>query len=89
MLRQAMPDPNALADAQAILIRCGAISYAIAQLFCRYQTAQNILTALPLAQQETLATLLGSTINPVKELLAMVGASMPDMQLILPQLDPV
>lgn len=77
-LRKAIPDPDALAQAQSILIRCGAISYAIDQLIRRYRRAQSILAETNLERPDTLDRLFSSVIMPVKELLQMAGAPEPD-----------
>ncbi|MDJ0752734.1 MAG: polyprenyl synthetase family protein [Ardenticatenaceae bacterium] len=67
-LRQTISDPQALTEAQAILLRCGAISYAIAHLLERYKQADEILRATPLPGQVELEKLLERIIQPVDEL---------------------
>jgi geranylgeranyl pyrophosphate synthase len=90
-LRRAITCPDALAEAQSILIRCGAISYAVDQLLRRFLTSQKILTTMSLVGQDRLEVLLHSVINPVQELLTMMGVAQPNdalTSLILPSLDP-
>jgi octaprenyl-diphosphate synthase len=89
-LRQVIHEPDALAEAQSILIRCGALSYAIDQLLRRYVEAQKILANMALVRRERIETILDEVVNPVKELLAAVGFSQADVALasLLPQLDP-
>lgn len=76
-LRQAIAEPAALAAAQLILIRSGAISYATDQLLRRYGQAQALLAALPAGCQDPLAALFERLMQPVQELLAAAGASPP------------
>lgn len=81
VLRDAIPDPDALAGAQTILIRCGAVSYCIDQLLGRVNTAREILTNTPLARQEKLEGLLVDIVGPVKNLFAEIGLEQPDILL--------
>ena len=76
-LRRALPDPEALAEAQAILIRCGAVSYGVYQLLGRYERAREMLKRLPLRRDEELAALLEDQARPVRELLASLGMALP------------
>lgn len=59
-LRQRSSDLEALNEAQEILIKCGAISYCIDQLLCRYRDAQTLATSMKLAYPDKLDALLGS-----------------------------
>jgi hypothetical protein len=70
-------DPDALAEAQKILICCGAVSYCVDQIIGRYKQAQSLLATLPLAQPEKLAGLLEPLIEPVQALLAEAGLPQP------------
>lgn len=90
-LRQAIPDLEALAEAQTILIQCGAISYAIDQLLRRYWQAQKILATISLVHQENIEELLDSVVNPVREILAVAGVTHPEalLSFTLPQPEPV
>jgi len=74
-LRQTIADPDALAEAQLILIRCGAISYAIDQLLRRYAKAQKALADLPRSCQDKLETMFDAAMNPVQELFVAAGAT--------------
>ncbi len=67
-LRQDIPDPEALAEAQTILIRCGAISYGIHHLLARYRVAQEMLQTMALPNQAELDTLFQKQIEPVEAL---------------------
>ncbi len=67
---QAAPDPEVLAEAQRILIRCGAISYGVQELVSRHQTAQAFLEALPVPHRAGLDLLLQESIAPVNKLFA-------------------
>jgi len=82
-LRQAIPDPDALVEAQTILIRCGAVSYCIDQLFCRVRAAQEILASTSLARPGKIEGLLTDIVKPVKNLFAEIGFEQPEM-LFLP-----
>lgn len=67
-------NPAALAEAQEILIRCGAVSYGVHELICRHQKAQTLLDSISLPQRAGLDALLEDLIRPVHELLARVNA---------------
>lgn len=71
-LRRVLPDTDALAEAQSILIRCGAVSYGIHQILSRYQQAQATLQTLPLVQHDGLNELMLGQVKPVRELFQMV-----------------
>lgn len=72
-LRKEASNPEKLAEAQTILIRCGAISYGVDQLVGRYQHAQAILDSLSLVKREELDSLLDEVIEPVKKLFSALG----------------
>ena len=74
-LRREAQDPKKLAEAQAILIRCGAISYGVDQLVQRYQKCRNILDTLPLINYEGLDLMLDKTIQPIKKLFEALGSN--------------
>ncbi len=78
-LRQAVSDPDALAEAQAILIRCGAFSYGVHQLLLRYQQAQQLVAGMPVCDRTGLETLLEEQVEPVRALFAAMGAAQPDL----------
>lgn len=71
-LRQAIPDPKALVEAQSILIRCGAISFAVDQILCRYQAARKILESIQLIHRTELEGLLEDVVDPVRKIFEFV-----------------
>ncbi|MDA1330810.1 MAG: polyprenyl synthetase family protein, partial [Chloroflexi bacterium] len=73
-LRAAIQSPGALQEAQAILVRCGAISYSVNELVKRAAQARALLESIPLAERADLAKLLDETIEPVEKLFEKVGA---------------
>jgi len=80
-LREAIPDSDALAEAQTILIRCGAVSYCIDQLLCRVQAAREILANTSFVRPATesrLEGLLAGVVEPVKNLFAEIGLEQPE-----------
>lgn len=77
-LRQSIPDPDALTEAQTILIRCGAVSYGIDQILHRYQKARKILESVPLTHPDKLESLLNDIVDPVKNLFLEIGVDHPD-----------
>jgi geranylgeranyl pyrophosphate synthase len=60
---------EALEEAQDILIQCGAVSYCVDQILKRYQTAQGILSSLPLSNRRPIVSLVESVFTPVQNLL--------------------
>lgn len=77
-LRQAIPNPEALTEAQTILIRCGAVSYCIDQILRRYQAAQKILGSMSLYQHEDFENLLDSIVKPVEKLFKAINLTPTD-----------
>ncbi len=69
-LTQRITEPDALLEAQEILIQCGAVSYCMDQTLKRYQAAQAILDDLTLANREPIMSLVESVFTPVRTLLA-------------------
>jgi geranylgeranyl pyrophosphate synthase len=80
-LRQSSADPQALAEAQTILMRCGAVSYCLDELGSRYERAVSVLRELSLAHPAGLESLLETQIRPVKELLRMAAVEDPALGL--------
>ncbi len=72
-LRNLVSEPEALKEAQSILVRCGAISYCINELLVRQAKAHTILGDIALAEPAPLEKLLDHAIAPVKHLFASVG----------------
>jgi geranylgeranyl pyrophosphate synthase len=75
-------DPSALAEAQRILIRCGAASYAVYQLIQRYRAARERLARLPLADPAPMQELLARQTRPLADLLRSIGADVPEELLL-------
>jgi geranylgeranyl pyrophosphate synthase len=86
-LRGQASDPESLAEAQTILIRCGAISYGIDQLMRRYQEGRAILHGLALSQREGMEGLLDEVIDPVKKMFAALGMDQFSLPPSSPKLD--
>jgi geranylgeranyl pyrophosphate synthase len=72
-LRRDASDPENLAELQAILIRCGAISYGVDQLVRRYQEGCALLDGLQLSQGEGLKGMLDEVIHPIKKMFEALG----------------
>ena len=72
-LCQRIAEVEALREAQAILIKSGAMSYCIDQLLRRYRDAQTLTTRLKLVHPEKLEALLKEVIVPVWRLLERTG----------------
>jgi geranylgeranyl pyrophosphate synthase len=65
--------PGVLADAQQLLIRCGAASYVVYQIVQRWAQAQQLMTGLPLADPEVLNQRLSPLTPALAELLRSHG----------------
>ncbi len=68
-LNKHISEPEALEEAQEILIQCGAVSYCIAQLIRIHHEAEELVNSIPLANPAPLVALLDEVIAPVNELL--------------------
>ncbi|MCB2178476.1 class 1 isoprenoid biosynthesis enzyme [bacterium] len=66
-LRQQIDTPGALAEAQQILIECGAVSYCLEQIIQRYRQGKTLLADHPLPDPQALDVLLEDLIDPVRE----------------------
>ena len=64
-LRGEVSNPEKLAEAQGILLRCGAISYCVDQLVVKYQKARQILGNMQLSDPYNLEELLDVLIQPI------------------------
>jgi len=71
-LNRHLVDPQALHEAQEILIRCGAISYCITRLMQKHQEAEGLSSIIPLVNPAPLASLLEAIVAPIRELLGAV-----------------
>jgi len=72
---EGLPHPEALAEAQTILIRCGAISYGVHHILRRSEMAHEMLQGIPLSQRAGLEALLEEQVKPVRELFASLGTA--------------
>lgn len=61
--------PEALREAQEILIHCGAVSYCVDQLLQRHQAVKDVLKNAPLATPQPLENLAREIVEPVWKLL--------------------
>lgn len=68
-LKQNIVEPEALQEAQEILIRCGAISYCADQLIQKHHLAGNILDEIALVSPVPISSLFNEIIAPVYNLL--------------------
>lgn len=74
-LCEEITDESALQEAQDILVRCGAVSYCVDQLLCRYRAAQDVLSTASLPRREVMDTLLEEVVAPVWRLFEAIGES--------------
>lgn len=77
VLRQEINDPKNLAEAQAILVRCGAVSYCLDRILAKQKEALALLDEIPLANQAVLEKLLDGLVTPVRGLLNAIRPSQP------------
>jgi geranylgeranyl diphosphate synthase type I len=68
-LSRRISEPDALQEAQEIIIRCGAISYCADQLLRKHQSAKKILDGIALLNYAPITSLLDEVIAPVYRLL--------------------
>lgn len=66
-------DDFKLAEAQTILVWCGAISCGVYQLLSRYQMARAAWKSLAQRHRSALEALLEEQISPVREMFAAIG----------------
>ncbi len=72
-LRGLAADPDALAEAQTILIRCGAVSYGVHQNLQRHTAARELLESIPLPHKDELCNWLGLQLEPLRALFQTVA----------------
>jgi geranylgeranyl pyrophosphate synthase len=72
---RAGPNPEALQAAQAIVVRCGGLSYSVHALLQRHAAASALLERCPLPNRSVLQDLLDDVVQPVRRLLAAVEAA--------------
>ncbi len=77
-VRQSIPEPGALKEAQQILARSGAISFCIAALVERHRRAGQLLEMIDLAYRDDLVVWLQSQLDPVRELFQSLGLVYPE-----------
>lgn len=70
-------DPGALAEAQRILLRSGAVSYCTLKLIEFSTEARNLFARIPLADPEPVARLMDLHMKPLHRLLESVGVEEP------------
>jgi len=68
-LKAQIDQPDALKEAQEILIRCGAISFCANELMQKYKEARKILRSIPLVNHEPISSLFEEGIAPIYKLL--------------------
>jgi len=76
-LLQQIDDPQALREAQGILINCGAVSYCAYHLAKRHQYARGLLDGIPLAVPAPMWDLLARQTLPLVKLLQTSGSEIP------------
>jgi len=76
-LCQDVSRPEALQEAQDILIRCGAVSYCVDQLLQRHHAAQELLETILLIRREGMEELLEEMIIPAQRLFEAIGKPWP------------
>lgn len=77
-------EPAALAAAQEILVRCGALSYCVFKLLEILGEARALLARLPLAKPEPILRLFDAQTQPLHRLFVAAGAAAPDTLLQQP-----
>jgi geranylgeranyl pyrophosphate synthase len=70
---------ESLAEAQGILVRCGAVSYSLLRLIDCAEQARERLAGIPLADPGPVTKLLASQSQPVQRLLERVGLPAPQL----------
>jgi geranylgeranyl diphosphate synthase type I len=70
-------DPEALAEAQKILLRSGAVSYCAFKMMEVAQEARTVLSRLPLRDPQPVERILSANLRPLHKLLESVGVEEP------------
>ncbi|MBN1439738.1 MAG: polyprenyl synthetase family protein [Anaerolineales bacterium] len=76
-LQPQVDDPEALKEAQRILVRSGAVSYGMYHICHRYQACMGILNETPLKDPEPLKEVVVKFIYPLTEILHRTGIPIP------------
>lgn len=77
-LKDKFHDPNCLAEAQEILIRCGALAYAAYQLAARHREIRSTMAQFSLPHPEELESLIFNQLRPFLTFLERLDSSMVD-----------
>jgi geranylgeranyl diphosphate synthase, type I len=72
-------NPEALAEAHQILLKCGAVSYCTFKMLELSQATQEILDGAPLRDREPVAKILRINLKPLHRLLETVGVEEPEL----------
>jgi geranylgeranyl diphosphate synthase, type I len=75
-LRKETADLDKLREAQAILLRCGAVSYCIDQIWQRYEQGMALLKSMNLPASQEVEALLEATVLPIRDLFSMLDANL-------------
>jgi geranylgeranyl pyrophosphate synthase len=76
-LRPKAEDPQALHDAQQILVSSGAVSYAMYHLCQRYQISRKLLAETDLKDPQALREVIDKYVRPLAEMLTGLGVEVP------------
>ena len=76
-LRRDINDPKSLTEAQAILVRCGAVSYCIDRILARQKEALSLLKTIPLANEAALEKLFDELVLPIRSLMNAIRPTKP------------
>jgi geranylgeranyl pyrophosphate synthase len=76
-LRSQVDDPEALREAQQILMRCGAVSYGLYHITQRYLASMKILEGAKLANPQPLKEVILKYVIPLVEILKELGVAIP------------
>jgi geranylgeranyl pyrophosphate synthase len=76
-LRREINDPKKLTEAQAILVRCGAVSYCLDRILAKQKEALSLLKEIPLANKTILEKLFAELVLPIQSLLKAVNPAQP------------
>ncbi len=85
VLHDRAEDPEALAEAQAILVRSGAVSYAAYKILHAHEASIEALHRLPLRAPESLVEPFKTQIEPLEGVLESLGVSVPRAELANPE----
>ncbi len=75
MLQRQAADPDCLQEAQAILVRCGAVGYCLDQLLSRGKQAQEILKQLHMPAKDEIWYLFDDLVRPTYKIIASIAVT--------------